>query len=360
MKKTVTALCVLLLVVSQAVAQNTAPANNGAQAEIEFDEMSYDFGTVKEESNSVTHEFFFTNTGKADLILSSVRASCGCTTPKWDREPVKPGERGSILVRYSTSGRPGAFTKTITVKSNAPMEKRLTIKGTVTPKGQKIESAYPVVKGSIRVKNENINFGDVNNTETVTVKYPVANATNKEQTVTFVNLPSYISVAPKRLTANEWTNLDVTFDGAKAKDWGAKRTDISFVTTENKTPQMLHTTANIKEKFTKEDEANAPIIVVTEKMDAGDVAVNGTKKFVLTISNRGQRPLYLRKISSGSDDLVVKTPTKGIAPGKSLAVKVKINAKGQATNAKVSRVLSVINNDPVHPVKNVKVEYRVN
>ena len=358
MKKALIAMCVLLQVVSQAEAQNETPANNGAQAEIEFDELSYDFGTVKEESNSVTHEFFFTNTGKADLVLSSVRASCGCTTPKWNREPVKPGEKGSILVRYSTAGRPGAFTKTITVKSNAPTERRLTIKGTVTPKGQKIESAYPIVKGNVRVKSESLNFGDVNNTDQITVKYPVANATEKEQTVTFTNLPGYISVAPKRLTANEWSNLEVTFDASKAKDWGAKRTDITFVTTDNKTPQTIHTVANIKEKFTKEDEANAPIIVVTDKLDAGEVMFNGTKKVELTIRNNGQRPLYLRKISSGSDDLIVKTPSKAIAPGKTLVVKVKINAKGQPSGTKVSRVVNIINNDPVHPLKNVNVEYR--
>ena len=87
--------------------------------EITFDENTFDFGVVKEELNSVSHVFSFTNTGNEPLVLSSVKASCGCTTPQWSREPVAPGGKGTILVKYSTAGRPGAFTKTVTVSSNA-------------------------------------------------------------------------------------------------------------------------------------------------------------------------------------------------------------------------------------------------
>lgn len=105
-----------------------------AQGQISFMEESFDFGNVVEGSEAV-HEFKFKNTGNAPIILSNVRASCGCTTPAWTREPVAPGQMGSIKASYNSKGRPGVFSKTITVTSNAAeSSKTLMIKGMVTEK----------------------------------------------------------------------------------------------------------------------------------------------------------------------------------------------------------------------------------
>ena len=67
-------------------------------------------------------------------MLNDVKASCGCTVPDWTRTPVAPKEKGTIKVTYNTNNV-GAFTKSITVNSNAinsPVV--LTIKGIVTAK----------------------------------------------------------------------------------------------------------------------------------------------------------------------------------------------------------------------------------
>ena len=71
------------------------------------------------------------------MVLNSVRASCGCTTPKWTREPIAPGGEGEIQVKYDTN-RMGNFHKTVTVQSNATNQTVvLTIKGQVmNPKAQ--------------------------------------------------------------------------------------------------------------------------------------------------------------------------------------------------------------------------------
>jgi hypothetical protein len=96
----------------------TAGIQAQANAEINFTEDKHSFGEI-EEGPKVSHEFNFVNTGKEPLILSNVKASCGCTTPAWTKEPVLPGEKGTILVTYNTSRRPGSFNKSITVTSNA-------------------------------------------------------------------------------------------------------------------------------------------------------------------------------------------------------------------------------------------------
>ena len=104
------------------------------KAVISFGEKTHDFGKVNEEDGKITHVFDFTNRGISPLVVSRVQASCGCTTPVWTKEPVEAGKKGTIAVTYNTSGRPGLFTKTITVYSNDSLQQVvLIIKGEVIP-----------------------------------------------------------------------------------------------------------------------------------------------------------------------------------------------------------------------------------
>lgn len=113
-------------------AQATAaqqPASNLKPENMAFKMDSHDFGTIAE-GPAADYEFEFTNTGKEPMTIQNVQASCGCTTPSYSKEPIAPGKSGKIKASYNTVGRPGAFTKSITVTSNAGV-KVLTIKGTV-------------------------------------------------------------------------------------------------------------------------------------------------------------------------------------------------------------------------------------
>ncbi len=113
-------------------AATPAPVNPNAP-EISFDTDVMDYGTVEYNGDGL-RKFLFTNTGKEPLIISRAKGSCGCTVPTWPKEPIMPGETGEIKVKYATN-RPGRFTKTVTISSNAKVpSKRLTIKGTVKPK----------------------------------------------------------------------------------------------------------------------------------------------------------------------------------------------------------------------------------
>jgi hypothetical protein len=102
---------------------NLNPENMAFKTEV------HDFGTIAE-GPAADYEFTFTNTGKEPIIIQHVQASCGCTTPSYSKDPVLPGKTGTIKASYNTAGRPNAFTKTITITSNAG-NKVLTIKGNV-------------------------------------------------------------------------------------------------------------------------------------------------------------------------------------------------------------------------------------
>lgn len=97
---------------------------------IDFDTEIIDYGTIIQNSNG-TRNFTFTNAGSEPLIISKVKTSCGCTVPTYSKKPILPGQVGQIEIKYDTK-RLGAFTKTITVTSNAKQStKTLKIKGRI-------------------------------------------------------------------------------------------------------------------------------------------------------------------------------------------------------------------------------------
>lgn len=101
-----------------------------------FSDVEYDFGTVAEGA-VVEYEYTFKNTGSAPLIVVNAKGSCGCTVPTWSKEPIAPGEEGSMLVKFNTSGKPNNQTKTITIKANTESgTETVRMKGFVTPKAK--------------------------------------------------------------------------------------------------------------------------------------------------------------------------------------------------------------------------------
>jgi|CXWJ01.1.fsa_nt_gi hypothetical protein len=126
---------------------------NPNAAEISFEKDVHDFGTIPFDGNG-NYDFKFTNTGKEPLVITNAAGSCGCTVPKWPKEPILKGQSGVINVHYDTK-RSGPFTKTVTITSNAKTaSKVITIKGTVETKEQ-TDSGTPLKKESGLSPKEN-------------------------------------------------------------------------------------------------------------------------------------------------------------------------------------------------------------
>ncbi|MBI5540935.1 MAG: DUF1573 domain-containing protein [Bacteroidia bacterium] len=98
----------------------TASGNNGDTSllpKFKWNEQVHDFGVIIQ-GEKVAYTYNFTNVGKSNLIISSVHASCGCTVPKYDTDPIAPGKTGKIEVVFDSSDRNGMQNKTLTVLAN--------------------------------------------------------------------------------------------------------------------------------------------------------------------------------------------------------------------------------------------------
>ncbi len=94
---------------------NTTPLASGAK--ITFEKTTHDFGKVPK-GKPVSYQFVFTNTGTEPLTVQNVQKVCGCTVTNWSKNPVLPGQTGTVTAQYNAA-RVGRFKKPITVISNA-------------------------------------------------------------------------------------------------------------------------------------------------------------------------------------------------------------------------------------------------
>ncbi|NEW83114.1 MAG: DUF1573 domain-containing protein [Mariniphaga sp.] len=123
---------VMVAVYANAQTNQAAPVNPNAPV-AKWDKMVNDFGDITLNIPK-TAEFTLTNAGKEPLIISSAKASCGCTNLKYASEPILPGKSAVVSATYNAASQ-GVFTKTVTVITNAdPNPIVLQIKGNVLPK----------------------------------------------------------------------------------------------------------------------------------------------------------------------------------------------------------------------------------
>ena len=144
MKKILTLGLLLVLGVTASNAQETSKAAKKIKAKtasvstpkvegagMMFATETIDYGNIAYNSDG-KREFVFTNNGNKPLIITNAQSTCGCTIPNYPREPIAPGAKGVIGVKYDTSRAGQAFNKTITLTTNAAQPtKTLTIKGNV-------------------------------------------------------------------------------------------------------------------------------------------------------------------------------------------------------------------------------------
>lgn len=100
---------------NSATAEN--PQGQDDYPEIVFEKDYHDFGVI-EEGPKYSYTFTFINKGKSNLIIKDAKASCGCTVPKYTKEPVKPGEQGTIKIEFDSKDRLGMQQKEITLLTN--------------------------------------------------------------------------------------------------------------------------------------------------------------------------------------------------------------------------------------------------
>lgn len=336
---------------------------------ITFEKTTHDFGKINEADGRVTTVFVFKNEGMSPLVLSNVRASCGCTTPKWTREPIEPGQSGEITVTYNPNGRPGRFQKTVTVTSNASEPTiKLYIKGEVIPKAAKPVDQYPVKMGDLSLKSKAFNFGSITKGSNKMVKIEYANQTDHPITVDLLLRENDAHFKPHVTLPNvepgQSGEFQISLQSDECPLYGPINTK-AYVMVNGKREMsdnyQVSLNANIKEDFshlTVEQLQQAPIVETSRDINLGTLVKGKKTTAKITITNVGINPLYIRRIISNDPKIKVITPKAPIKGGRKIDLKVELD-NTNVQPAQYARSITLITNDPKKPVINIQLKWVV-
>ena len=345
---------------------------------ITFDKSEHDFGVQKEELEKIDNDFTFKNTSTFPVKLLDVKASCGCTTPKWSKDVVMPGATGIITASYGTANRPGKFDKTITVRaakveangtvkdSNNVDMKILRIKGDVTPRTKGPKDWYPFEEGSLRYSTNHISFGNITNKETKSKEVVVYNQGKKAVTLTTVDTKPYIKVDfinnKKTVSPKDSLKINVTYDATQVKDWDWQHERIYIQSDDDsvakKTLYMSSTIMPHFDKLTKADSLKAAKINFDKTThDFGEISDKESVTTLFTFKNEGKSQLEILKTKASCGCTATEPEKKLLMPGESSTIKVTFNPAGK--EGEQMKQITVISNDPSQPSIKLNIKSKV-
>ncbi len=346
-------LFILLTALQTAIAQSFA--------DIQFEKMDHNFGKIKEDAGLATINFKFTNTGKIPLIIQTVQASCGCTTPEWSKEPILPGKTGFIKVSYNPLQRPGVFTKSITVNANVQKSPYvLTISGEVIPKVLSNEDIFAVDFGKIRLNSGELSFVKIKDTEIKTDTLHFYNPGTSPVSVNFKIIPSYISIKtmPAVVQPKSKGFFLITFDANKKPSYGYVTNRIYLAFNGEKIyDNAIKVSAIIEEDFSKlsaADMANAPKIEYNSRtFEFGEIPEGKKVDYTFKIMNKGKKPLVIRSVTTSCDCTTGQPTSNTIQPGQETEMKISFDSHGKM--GMQNKIITVISNDPGHATTILRV-----
>jgi hypothetical protein len=332
---------------------------------IVFTNTEHNFGSFKESDGVQTTAFEFINQGDAPLILNAVTASCGCTTPEWTRQPIAPGQKGSIKVAYDPANRPGAFSKTATVRSNADVPVVvLTISGRVEEREKTLAELYPREIGELRAQRNHISFPTIKQSESKTETLELINDTDKPIAVGFRTVPPHIKakVEPQTIPAKGKGMLTVVYDAKGANTYGfASHRIYLSLNGSNDYKSSIGVSATIEEDFSSlsaQELTNAPVANFNAQAhDFGDIKQGDKKEYTFELTNTGKRELFIRNVRSSCGCTAVSPSKNVIAPGETAPIKVVFDSTGK--KGRQSKTVTVITNDPKNPTTTLRISTNI-
>ncbi len=319
---------------------------------ISFSRVFYDFGNIKELYGPVTYTFNFKNTGKKSLKITSVNTSCGCTSPAYSKEPVKPGDSGFVKVTFDPKGKSGSFSSQVTIRGNIVNSvSTLTIKAWVEPKPHTVEDEYDNPIGNLWFKSKHVTLGEIFSTAVDTARISFFNGSNKPIRIQFFTGPIWIkhSKLPVNLLPKQKGEIEIYYSAYLKNELGFVRDQIKLYTDDDVMPEKeLNIFANIKVNLgvmSPVERANAAKMEFEEMehnfgmMKQGD---QGTYEF--KFKNTGKSTLVIYTIKTSCGCTATTLGNDKIAPGETSVIKVTYNSAKKLGQDET--FVTVYTNDP--------------
>lgn len=335
-----------------------------AQAEVEWLATEHDFGAFQEDDGKVSCEFRFVNLGEEPVSVRAARAACGCTTPSFTKTPVEHGDTGVVKVTFNPSGRPGRFNKRVVMDIAGGIDiprQQLEIKGVVIGSSNTLRSRYPVEKGSIKLRGDQLAFGTVLRGKAKSTFLEVYNAAADSLRPQFHNVPGYIRLTPASKDAippGEQMVYSVVLTPDASTPYGILADSLQMEVP-GEGAVKIDLTAIVEEDFsrlTPREREDAPVAVLPDqRFDFGRLAPGSAPQTrVFEIANKGKNELLIHRVYTADPGVSVSVDRNKVKRGKTARVSVTVDPAMLPGDLLNARVL-VIANDPENPQQVVRV-----
>lgn len=335
---------------------------------IKFEDPSHDFGTIAEADGPVTHTFVFTNTGSSPVVIEQVRSDCGCTSPKYDRQPVKPKEKGYVEVLMDPKNFAGNIKKCVTVivgNGRESSRNLLCVTANVVPRPRTVEEDYPIaLEGGVRAASLHAPFRYMQNNTSKTVGIDIVNTSGKTVNIKAENATGsglLVIEMPPSLKTGEKGEIRLTYDLTGPDVVYGMVSDRIYISVDGREAALpINANAIATDDFSKtnpDNMASAHISPVFHNFRDAKPGDRLTTEF--TISNTGQGPLIIRNISLRRNTSTSLEEGTVVEPGKNVRFSVTMDIPNDASGV-VSGGFSIIANDPDRPFRDVRTAAEVN
>jgi len=271
---------------------------------ISFSEEEWDFGKIKEDERPV-HIFTIKNTGREELIISRVRAACGCTATMLSSDNIKPGQSAELQATFNPTGFNGIVKKDIHIESNDPQlpSTKITI----------IAEVEPIPSPLAFLSNSQWDLGLISQGDLPTFTFTIENKGELELIVDKIDASEYIQYnteIPIILSLGEKKEVIFIYDSTQ-HELGEVRESIRIYCNDPRRKAFsLRVDGYIKEK-------PAPTVSISPvgiSFNLGnDSEVETIGKFIL--ENSGEGEIKITSIKTSADYLVPLISEIGLNSG---------------------------------------------
>jgi hypothetical protein len=297
---------------------------SSAPPAVKVTQPTYDFGSVFQGTH-VKHTFRIENSGTGPLTLGAVQTSCGCTVAQPTKNQLEPGEASDIAADFDTSADKGPAQRIITVQTNDPKQKQLTLTMNGDVKVKVDANPTPLVFD--KVKHGVDESREVLVTDTVGGDFKITSITNSSPNLKVIQQP--------RTDGKPGAKLVVTVSKTMP---AAAFSDIIKVST-NVSPLNIPVSGTVL----------GDLNVTPPQVSFGIVKHHAGALQFARLSNAGERPVRVIDVSSNNQK--VTAAIEPVTPGKEF--KITLQLAPNSPDGTLRGMVAIKTDDPAQPLVQV-------
>ena len=324
---------------------------------VEFDKTIHNFGDVMLSDGPLSCTFTMKNVSEKPVVIYNVVTSCGCTDVEWTREPVKPGNTGTISTVYTNDEGPYPFDKTLTVYiSGIGKPVILRIRGIAHEKQLSLEELYPERLLTAGVKSMDLRCGNIEQGRSRSDETNIANLSDSPVQVTFSGVSRGLSmeVSPNPIPARSIAQLKYTVT-AQPDIWGKNLYYATPVIDGKSSGRQFSvfafTTASFSDMTAAQRSEGSRPIFTSNTCSVGKIRQGEAAAGSFTFSNVGKDDFVIYKADVDCSESTVALPGN-VKSGYKGSVALNVDTSG-LPEGEMLLTMTLTTNSPARPVVNL-------